>query len=223
MGPAAKVGLGLLGVGLAVMFFSEDPSAVPAPGPSPTPGPTPGTTPGTTPPKPSPTYVPDPTPGPTPEPEPEPVLVGPWCSSVPSAGDPPALDAATIDFVRENTELRIPYLWLMLALYATRANDFLPSKERIVNSIDRVGEYDVQTQKGMQDLLGVGGYVPGVDKGRDFFEAFKAFIARNKTKDRPCPITLPADLAKLVSQFVCMMSQETGSQAAYPCETYSGW
>lgn len=135
---------------------------------------------------------------PPPPPPPPPVLVGPWCSSVPSAGPPPALDAATLAYVEANADQAVPYLWMMLALYVTGHADVLPNADMIREAGEHTSGFDWQTQKAVDSLL------PGrrgldIPNGQTLLDVYRAFAGRDATKDRPCPVSLPPDLAARVA------------------------
>ena len=149
--------------------------------------------------KPPPTYEPEDGP---PLSAPAPVIVGAWCSSVPSAGAPPALDPAIEAWVLEDADTRLPWLWLALSLFVTRYRDTLPTLDELRDDHDRAsGEsaYSERTQKALDALL-VDRTV-GADKPRDLIDAYRAFEARDPAKDRPCPVSVSADLATRLQEW----------------------
>lgn len=196
-----KALLAVAGVGGAFWLLSgpSDPSAA-ATGSTPT-----GST------KPAPTYTPTPTTTPL---EPELVTVGRWCSATGSKGAPPELDAAIESYVRADPNARIPALWLQLSLYVQGFTDSLPTLASITDSVDRTNEFDTRTAKAL--AVALPGF-PQDDKERVYIEAFRLFARRDAAVDRPCPFSVAADIAEMLSNFACAAAEVSGEQAQYPC------
>jgi len=129
-----------------------------------------------------------------------PTLVGPWCSTAPSAGPPAAIDPTVLAYVEANQDPAAIYLWLMLALYVTGWSNQLPTLERLKASVDTTG-FDTETQKALNDMLrrAVGADVP---KMRQILDAWWVFKGRDATKDRPCPVFVPAALNEVLAGVV---------------------
>lgn len=158
--------------------------------------------------KPPPTYTPEPS-EPAPPPPP-PVVVGAWCSTAPSEGAPPALSDDVEAWVLEDADTRLPWLWLALSLYVAGYRDTVPTTDELKDDHDRApgpSAYSVPTQKGLDSLLV--GRVVGEDKGRDLIDAFKAFRARDASKDRPCPVSVKPELGELLREW----TEDLGIQA----------
>jgi hypothetical protein len=131
--------------------------------------------------------------------------VGPWCSTAPSAGPSAAIGPDVLAYVEAHQDPAAIYLWLMLALYVTGWSNMLPTVERLKMSVDSTG-FDSETQKALDEMLRrtAGADVP---KMRQIVDAWWVFKGRDATKDRPCPVSVPAALNEVLAGVVAELDR----------------
>lgn len=151
--------------------------------------------------------APGPAPVPTPiTPAPPTYLVGDWCSQKASDAPPAAISMEVVEAVNEKRDVRLPLLWLMIALYVTKYTTALPTAQRLRESSNDTS-YDDETRKALEEMLK---RPVGADKRRDLIDAYLLFTKRLPSDDVACPVTVPSEFAAGFQELLAALAAETG-------------
>lgn len=112
-----------------------------------------------------------------------------------------------VEAVNAKRDVRLPLLWLMIALNVTRMSKVLPTAQRLVESSNDATTYDDETRKSLEELLK---RPVGADKRRDLIDAYVAFAKRTKADDVACPVTVPSEFSAGFQELLAALAAETG-------------